>query len=109
MDEKLVEIKESAILYLDRFEAELPKFVLELRAANTLRLGILADIIEGVEWLIDVVRVITDINDDTADRIVDALDAMEGAVKNHDYTLIADILEYEIQEITAQWRYVFTR
>lgn len=104
MDERLEEIKDSAILYLGRLETGLPKFVLELRAADILRLGILSDVVEGVEWLIDAVRAMVGIDDDTVDRITDALDAMEGAVRNLDYTLIADILEYEIQEIAAEWR-----
>ena len=109
MDERLSEIKESAVLYLDRLESELPRFILELRAADTRRLGILGDVVEGVEWLLDAAKAITGISEDTVDRITDALDAMEGAIKNLDYTLLADILEYEIQELAAEWRGEFVK
>ena len=108
MDEK-PEIKESALEYLDKLEAELPKFVLELRAADIHRIGMLADVVEGVEWLLGAVRAIEGIDDNTVDRITDAFGAMEGAIKNLDYTLVADILEYEIQEISAEWHEVLLR
>jgi len=103
MEERLLEIKESAVIYLDGLEGELPKFILELRAADVRRLSMLANIMEGVEWLLDALSAIKGISDDTVERVTDALDAMEGAVKNLDYTLIADILEYEIQELAAEW------
>jgi len=107
MDERIVEIKESAISYIVRLEAELPKFVLELRAADTRRLSMLPDVMEGVHWLIEAAMAVTGADGDVIDRLSDALGAMEDAVKNLDYTLIADILEYEILELAADWRGVF--
>jgi hypothetical protein len=107
MDEKLMELKESAVGYIDRLEAELPELVLELRAADPSRLAMLADITEGTKWLHDAVVIVS--GDPGADRLIDMMDALEGAVKNLDYTLIADILEYEVLELAADWRTVLEK
>ena len=104
MDERITEIKQSAVSYLKALETELPKFILELRKADTRRLGMLGDIMEGVKWLLDAHRAMGEISAETIERVSDALSAMEGALLNLDYTLIADILEYEIEELAADWR-----
>lgn len=108
MGDRLAEIKEDAISYLDVFEAELPQLINELRAADTRRMSMLGDITEGAKWLMDAVAAVSNMGGESqaqdADRLADALSAIEDAIMARDYTMLADILEYELLEMAADWR-----
>lgn len=66
------------------------------------------DIIDGIEWLTDVMRLTVGVHekkieiDETNNQLVEIVEAFN----NEDYILVADLFEYEILPIIGQWKVI---
>ena len=65
---------------------------------------------EGIQWLIEVATFTKDVQDSNMDEKSMALklDMLGDAYENEDYTLMGDILEFEIKPILNQWEKVIS-
>lgn len=63
-------------------------------------------IIDGVEWLNDAMKLTVGIHNQEVnyDEIREKLVEIVDAVNNEDYTLVGDLLEYEILPVIGQWK-----
>ena len=66
------------------------------------------DIIDGIEWLSDVMRLTIGVHEKEIelDEINTQLAEIVEAFNNEDYILVADLFEYEILPIIGQWKVI---
>lgn len=108
-DKLMVESLSTAREFNLKLIHELEKFVdsLERDSVNE-ALIVLPDIIEGLEWIIQVINFTKDVQKETIDVIElnQNLSEMSDALENEDYVLLADITNYEIIEKLKQWQQI---
>ncbi len=63
-------------------------------------------IVEGIQWIYDVVRLTKDVQKDEIDEkeIENKFEELVEAIENQDFVLIADLFEYEILPVLNSWK-----
>jgi len=109
MKEKMLELLESIELYLPKLVAASANMAEDIQAGNEGQaFVILKDYIEGMMWLTEAISTIKSINSEylatvNLEELTGKLRDLEQAMSSQDYVLLADILEYEIQEILKDY------
>jgi hypothetical protein len=99
---------EQTIEYLPRLIKGIDELVDRFRAGrNEQAMALFGSILDGLEWVNDAVNLTMPFWGDSTSidpyALKGPLEAMAEALENHDYTLICDVLDYEIKPALIQW------
>lgn len=96
----------TACFYIKRFIEGVKKTVQLFRQGDEKEgLNYIKDVLEGMQWIYDALRLTKDIHTHTieCEQLYPFLEEMASALDNKDYVLLSDLLEYEIMPILYQW------
>jgi hypothetical protein len=106
MNEEQVEVLKTAKEYMKNLNKAILKSSEYLQNGDYFNgTNLIANITEGLEWVIQLVTVRKDIYDKDMEinRIVDNIKEIIEAFENEDYILIGDLLQYEISPMIEEY------
>ncbi|WML35486.1 hypothetical protein [Clostridium sp. OS1-26] len=96
--EYVVKLKNGVDMAINKFQA----------GENEEGVNLSSYIEEGLEWLMEVARLTKDVQYEEMDEVLMSkkLDMLVDAYENKDYTLMSDVLEFEIKPLLESWKKV---
>jgi hypothetical protein len=95
--------------YIDKFLPGIDKATESFRLGNNDEgVEICSYVEEGLQWLIEIARLTKDVQSEEMDEALmeEKSDMLVEAYENEDFTLMGDILEFEIKPILTKWNAV---
>ncbi|WP_032121979.1 hypothetical protein [Clostridium amazonitimonense] len=107
LKDEQVEVLQTAREYMGNLTRGMDGCIIDLREGRINEgLSLISPILEGMQWIYDVVRLTKDVQKDPMDEkeMEDKLKEMIEAFENQDFVLISDLMEYEILPILNLWK-----
>ncbi|MFR1380499.1 MAG: hypothetical protein ACLSTJ_16270 [Clostridium neonatale] len=107
MENKKIEILKTAYEYIDKLIEGIKNIVEEIQEGNEYEaIVIIPNVAEGMEWLINSIKLTEDIQTEPIDldSLNQQLKELIEAFENEDYILIGDIFNYELIPILNEFK-----